>query len=204
MAKFNRFTTIPVLLDMLIRERLVLLDPSTWEDKNDSEVMAAYKKRKGLRGLLALCGSNADETIHHWKTFADGISGCCIEFDLAKLGSLLDSVSGVRHGRVTYKRLRDLKNASVDLDSMPFTKRWPYRCEEEYRILWEGSTAESVFEIEFDLTMINLVTISQRMPQQIYSTICDALRKSFKKPDQRINSSTIYENKIWIDKFTKT
>ena len=26
MAKFNRFTTIPVLLDMLIRERLVLLD----------------------------------------------------------------------------------------------------------------------------------------------------------------------------------
>jgi hypothetical protein len=203
MQKFNRFTTLPVLLDMLGRRKLAFLDPSTWEDKNDSEVMAAYKQRKGLQSLLALCGSSGDETIHHWKTFADGISGCCVEFDLAKLAPLLDGTTGVRHAQVTYKKLRDLKDESFDLEQMPFTKRWPYRCEDEYRILWEGQTATTLFEIEFDLKMINKVTVSQRMPEQIYSTIRNSLRAAFKDPDQRISRSTIYQNKTWIGKFTK-
>lgn len=203
MPKFNRFTTLPVLLDILSRQKLVLLDPSTWEDKNDSEVMAQYKKRMRLGSLLALCGSGGDETIHHWKTFADGISGCCVEFDLAKLAPFLDRTPGVRHGSVKYVRLRELKEFSIPVKDMPFTKRWPYRCEAEYRILWEGQTATKDFEIGFDLRAINRVTISQRMPEKIYATIRDSLRAAFRNPDQRINRSTIYQNKIWINKFTK-
>ena len=39
--KLNRFTTLPVLLDLLKRKRLVLLDPAVWEDKNDSENSAS-------------------------------------------------------------------------------------------------------------------------------------------------------------------
>jgi hypothetical protein len=85
LKKLNRFTTLPVLLDLLKRKRLVLLNPATWEDKNDSEILKEYKRRKNLPNLFALCFSYGDETIHHWKTFADGISGCCIEFDAPKL-----------------------------------------------------------------------------------------------------------------------
>lgn len=90
---------------------------------------------------------------------------------------------------------------------MPFTKRWPYRCEEEFRILFESANisvpVNGFFEIDIDLSMISRITINQRMPQQVYETIKEYLRESFQNPDQRISRSTIYENGIWISKFKK-
>jgi hypothetical protein len=201
--RFNRYTTIPVLLDMLSRKRLVLLDPSTWEDKNDSEVLAEYKRRRKLGALFALCGSQGDETIHHWKAFADGISGCCVEFELDELVQLLKSFRGVRLGPIRYRKLKDLCDGSIRVAQMPFTKRWPYRCENEYRVIWESRTPAAGFEIPFDLQMIRRVTISQRMPAQIYATIRDTLKGAVNNPAQRINRSTIYQNDVWIAKFTK-
>jgi len=84
-TRLNRFTTLPVLLDFLERKKLVLLDPKSWDDKNDTEVILAYKEKKGIEKLFALCFTHDYETIHHWKTFANGSSGCCIEFDADKL-----------------------------------------------------------------------------------------------------------------------
>jgi len=203
MKKLNRYTTLPVLLDMLKRKRLVLLDPSSWEDKNDFEILLEYKKRKRIQKLFALCFSYGDETIHHWKTFADGISGCCIQFDPKRLIDLFNHTPGIRCGAVTYKKLKDLKDAVIDIEDIPFTKRWPYRCEEEFRVIWSGRTDQTGYEIPFNLQMITKVTISQRMPEQVYETIRDYLREVFKRPEQRINRSTLYQNRIWINKFKK-
>jgi hypothetical protein len=201
LKRLNRYTTLPVLLDMLKRRKLVLLDPTSWEDKNDSEILLEYKRRRKLQALFALCFSLGDETIHHWKAFADGISGCCVEFDAERLIALLRPLDGVRFGPVVYRKLKDLKDGSVSVRKIPFTKRWPYRCEEEFRVIWESHAKASSYEIDFDLRMINKITISQRMPEQIYSTIREYLRAVFRNPDQRINRSTIYQNRIWIGKF---
>lgn len=202
--RLNRYTSLPVLLDMLKRKKLVLLDPGAWEDKNDSEIMLEYKKRKNLRALFALCLSYGDETIHHWKTFADGISGCCIEFDSIRLSSHLKTLEGVRFGPVTYKKLKDLHGKPISTNRIPFTKRWPYRCEEEFRVIWESSIDAPGYEIDFDLTLISKITISQRMPKQIYTTIRNYLRHAFQDPEKRINRSTLYENHNWIEHFRKT
>src|SRR5690349_15189787 len=83
--KLNRYTTLPVLLDLLRRKKIVLLDPCAWEDRNDDEIILNYKGRKGIRGLFAVCCGTGDETVHHWKAYANGISGCCIEFNGNKL-----------------------------------------------------------------------------------------------------------------------
>jgi hypothetical protein len=203
-AHLNRYTTLPVLLDMLKRRKLVLLDPATWEDRNDSEIMLEYKNRKNLKSLLALCFSHGSETIHHWKTFADGISGCCIEFDRKSLIRRIRTLTGVRHRDVTYRKIKDLTTETIRLNDMPFTKRWPYRCEEEFRIIWEGDIEMPYYEIDFDLKLIKKITISQRMPKQVYSTIRKHLKTAFANPDQRINRSTLYENQTWIDKFRQT
>jgi len=200
----NRYTTLPVLLDMLKRKKLVLLDPATWEDRNDSEIMLEYRNRKKLKSLLALCFSHGSETIHHWKTFADGISGCCIEFDRKPLIRHLRALTGVRYRSVTYRKIKDLTAGAIRLHDMPFTKRWPYRCEEEFRIIWESDIEKPYYEIDFDLKLIKKITISQRMPKQVYSTIRKHLKTAFANPEQRINRSTLYENQTWIDKFRKT
>ena len=139
LTKLNCYTTLPVLLDLLKRRRLVLLDPKSWEDKNDSGVMEENKRRKKVPRLFALCFSWGDETIHQWKAFADGISGCCIEFDAQRLIARLRSVDGVRCQCVRYLKLNGLGDDSIQVSSMPFIKRWPYRCEDARRLRTAGS-----------------------------------------------------------------
>lgn len=196
----NRFTTLPVLLDLLRRKRLVLLEPDQWEDRNDTEIMRVYKSRKKLKHLYALCFSHGPETIHHWKSFSDGIGGCCVEFNGRELRKVFDSL-GLRHGPVTYRKLIDVDSGAIRVNDIPFTKRWPYRCEEEYRVISEDGQCR---EIDVPLWMINKITINQRMPDQVYYTIKDYLKEACDNPGQKIHRSTLYENRIWIQKFAKS
>jgi len=197
--KLNRYTTLPVLLDLLRRKKIVLLDPSTWEDKNDAYVILDYKTRKRIPKLFAVCFSIGDETIHHWKTYANGISGCRIQFNEEELLKSFNGIEQIRYGDVTYKKIRDVEGTK--LDQVPFVKRYPYRIEKEFRILWEGPTERNNIEIDIDLNSITKITISQNMPNDVYRTIVELLREEIRNPSQRINRSTVYENKKWIDSF---
>jgi len=202
--RLNRFTTLPVLLDVLQRKKLTLLDPKLWDDKNDSEVILEYKARKGIKNLFALCFSVGDETVHHWKTFSHGPSGCNIEFDRAKLFSIIDQIPRLRHGKVAYRKLLEVEGGdnALRVDDMPFTKRWPYRCEEEYRIIVESDDIHQTFyEIDIPLEVIRRITISQQMPKQVYTTIKHYLKEIKGNPESKINRSTLYQNDRWINSF---
>jgi hypothetical protein len=203
-VKLSRFTTLPVLLDLLQRRKLTLLDPKSWEDRNDSEIILAYKKRKKIKNLFAICLSYGDETIHHWKTFSNGSSGCLIEFDAQRLFSIVDQIPGVKHRKVAYKKLAEIekKKVKIKVDDIPFIKRWPYRCEEEYRIIVENDTAYAKhFDIDIPIDIIRRITINQQMPDKIYETIKVYLRDIKKNPEGRIYRSTLFENKKWINNF---
>jgi Protein of unknown function (DUF2971) len=204
--KLNRFTTLPVLLDLLQRKKLTLLDPKLWDDRNDSEVILEYKARKKIKNLFAVCLSCGDETVHHWKTFSNGNSGCVIEFNAPKLFKIINKIENLRHKKVVYKKLSEIedKNTRLDIDQMPFTKRWPYRCEEEYRIIVETNSKETFFEIDIPLDIINKITISQQMPEPIYATIKSYLKDLNGNAESRISRSTLYENKRWINRFKKS
>jgi hypothetical protein len=203
--KLYRYTTLPVLLDLLQRKKITLLDPKLWDDKNDSEVILEYKKRKKIKNIFVVCFSCGDETVHHWKTFSDGNSGCVIEFDAVRLFQIINKIDHLRHGKVIYRKLSDIedKNTTLDMEQMPFTKRWPYRCEEEYRILVETNTVDTFYEIDIPLDIIKRITISQQMPEPIYATIKNYLKDLKGNPDSRISRSTLYENKRWINRFKK-
>jgi hypothetical protein len=201
--KLNRYTTLPVLLDLLRRKKIVLLDPSTWEDRNDAEIILEYKKRKKIPKLFAVCFGIGDETIHHWKTYANGISGCCIEFDEKKLLTSFQGIKEVRWGDVTYKKINEAKENTIKVNRIPFVKRWPYRCENEFRILWEGETSQNTIDIDIDLNSINKITLSQKMPDDVSTSIKELLREEIRDPSRKINRSTLYENSRWIKAFKK-
>jgi hypothetical protein len=159
--------------------------------------------------LLALCLLSEHETIHHWKTFANGIGGCCIEFDKAKLTKLLSAQqsngAALRFGSVVYKRLKDVGDGAIDdcVEMLPFIKRWPYRFEREFRVIWEGNTDRYEIEIP-DLTLITGITLSQIMPKPLFRTIQVYCSDSFGIPIETINHSTVYENqKRWIGKYKR-
>jgi hypothetical protein len=202
-TKLNRFTTLPILLDLLQRQKLTLLKPETWEDKNDSEIILEYKKRKKIQNLFAICFSHGDETIYHWKTFSNGSSGCCIEFDAPGLFKVLDGIPRLIHGKISYKKLSRVESKGVTTNRIPFTKRWPYRCEEEYRIIVTSEDESDFFDIDIPLDVINKITISQQIPDQIYKTLVNQLKSLKGDQKSRINRSTLYSNKRWINSFKK-
>ena len=202
--KLNRFTTLPVLLDVLQRKKLTLLDPKTWEDQNDAQVLLEYKKIKKLKNIFAICLSYGDETIHHWKSYSGGSSGCVIEFNAKKLLSQVDNTPHTFHRKMEYRRLRDSPKwkPTTNVDDIPFLKRWAYRCEEEYRIIATPPTQSDFFEIDISLETINKITISQQMPKQIFETIKGYLSGLRGDPESRISRSSLFENRRWINTLT--
>lgn len=202
-TKLNRFTTLPALLDLLRRRKLVIRDPSTWEDKNDAKIILEYKRRKEIPKLFAVCFCMGDETIHHWKAYADGVSGCCIEFDKTKLLACFRGIREVRCGEVIYKTIEEVENNAIMTDCIPFVKRWPYRFEKEFRILWEGKTRGKTIDLDIDLNSIKKITLSQTMPKDLYTSMEKLLRANIKDLSIEINRSTLFENSRWIKTFKK-
>jgi hypothetical protein len=93
----RRYLDLPALIYSLTNRKLSLLSPDRWDDSNDSHYMTLYRERKGLASVLAACFSQADETYHHWRVFANGASGVCIRFDRV---ALLNAVKKLRGGHV--------------------------------------------------------------------------------------------------------
>lgn len=86
---FNRYTDLTALIDILSKKRMVLLDPSSWDDKNDVYFMKSYQEKKKINTLLALCFTTKYETYHHWSVFAPNNSGVCIRYKRDALQNVL-------------------------------------------------------------------------------------------------------------------
>lgn len=201
MTKLNRFTTLPLLIDLLEHEKLVLIEPTTWDDKNDTLLIETYKKKANIDKLFVMCFTYKAETIHHWKTFANGNSGCCIEFDMKKLITVFERVPQLKHGFVKYPLIKSVDEFSIDIADIPFTKRYPYKLENEYRIIWEGKSEDSFFEIPISIDSIRKITFAQQMPESIFHSLKRMLESRYPLLKDKINHSTIYENMEWVKKF---
>ena len=165
--KLNRFTDWRELLVLARTKTIVLRETSTWKDKNDVEVIKMYEKRKAKR-VLAKCFCQGRETIHHWQAFANGPSGCCVQFDGRELLAAVDTIGAV-HGPVEYQRIDAVTRQRPPLDHFPFVKRLPYDIEKEYRILWLGTKEEKTKEIPIRL---NSITRSLLAPRFLMMSLC--------------------------------
>src|SRR6516162_2706325 len=92
----RRYTDIPALVCLLSEQRITLLNPETWDDKNDSYFLKLYQERNRLQSVLALCFTRTTETYHHWRVFANGASGVCITFKREQLLDAIAKQRGVR------------------------------------------------------------------------------------------------------------
>ena len=176
---------------------MVLLNPATWEDKNDAEPIINCRKNTEIPNIFAICFGIGVETIHHWNTYASGISGCCIEFDEIKLLNSFRQKEGIRYGDVEYKRISEVTRNKPKFNKIPFLKRYPYQCEKEFRIIWEGETNSKAVEFDIDLCSINKITLNQEMPDTIVDVI-KGLCKEVSGRALKINRSTLYQNEKWI------
>jgi len=194
----RRYTDLPALLHLLRFKQLTLLDPKTWDDKNDSYFMSLYKEKKKFKSLLALCFSQAPETYHHWRVFSHGPSGVCIVFDRAKLLEDFQAEPGIRTGHMEYLTLPAAKKRKFHVNELPFLKRNGYKPETEFRVVYESAAKElPALSIPIRLQSIQSVSLSPWMHTTLSDSTVTAIREIDGCNKLRVSRSTLISNEQW-------
>ena len=194
----RRYTNLPAVLHVLATRQITLLDPKTWDDRNDAYYLARYKMQRNLATVLALCFSEADETYHHWRVFSDGPAGVCIVFDRDNLLKTLAGIEGVSTGKVHYKTVPKSRKVTFRVGQLPFLKRAGFRPESEFRAIYE-SQHEQVdhLDIPIDLSCIRYVSLSPWLPFSLRESVANSLRTIDGCNKLRVSRSTLISNDEW-------
>ena len=194
----RRYTDIPALLHLLTAQQITLLDPKTWDDKNDSYFMSVYKDKKKLKTVLALCFSQSPETYHHWRVFSNGPAGVCVVFDRQALLRDLHKVGGVVTQAVDYLLLTQAKRRKFLVKDLPFLKRSGYKPENEFRAVYESPGKElAALPIPIQLSSIRSISLSPWMHSSLSDTTASAIRAINGCAKLRVSRSTLISNEQW-------
>lgn len=194
----RRYTNLPALIYLLKEKRITLIDPTSWDDSNDSHYLSVYKQRKKLTTLLALCFTQVDETYHHWKVFADGSSGICIKFNRTELISSVEKCAGIRTGKVEYLTLEEARKRKPTTDDLPFIKRYAFEDENEFRVIFESTDSFLTKKnIPIPLTSIEKVTLSPWVHYDLAQHVKEILKSIGGCKNLEIVRSTLIGNNEW-------
>jgi hypothetical protein len=196
--QFRRYTKLPFLLDMLHKNRLALRNPVTWEDRNDAYFLEAYKKKRELKSLLALCFAEAPETYLHWKIYSGDESGVCIEFYKERLLAKIKNETGFHKNKVTYRTIEYLQENPPGAYELPFLKRYAYRGEEEFRFIYESREKNNGIKyITIDPEDVKIIVISPWVNKTIFDSIESTIQTIKGWEQVPMRKSTITENEDW-------
>lgn len=196
---FRRYTNLASALHILHNRCLTLLSPDTWDDRNDSYFMSEYKQMKGVKTVLAICIADREETYHHWQVFSRGADGVCIEFDREELLAAFDRADGVTHRYVDYREIAEARSMQeVNLEILPFTKRWPYGDEREYRAVYVDADAEiNAYPVPILISAIKRITLSPWLAEPLVDPVKQTFKSIHGCSAVKIYRSTLIENKQW-------
>lgn len=194
----HRYTNIASLFHILQKRAITLLSPHSWKDRNDSFYIEKYKDRKKLASVLALCFSEADETFHHWKVFANGSDGVRITFKNAPLIETISSNKGVITGKIIYKQVKEVSNSRPPIEELPFIKRKPYKDEKEVRIIYTNDKEEfETKELDIDIGFIEKITINPWINKNLFIAVKSTIRSIDGCEGIKVFRTTLLENESW-------
>jgi hypothetical protein len=195
----HRYTNLTATIHMLRSKSITLLNPATWDDRNDSYFMAEYKRTVGAKTILALCFAERRESYHHWRIFAHGSDGVRIEFDKEKLLSAFSADDRVFSGNVMYKNIEDVRRIKfIQIQSLPFLKRAPYEDEGEFRVVYVDKAKVLEYkDYGIKMSWIRRITLSPWMAQSLSDSIKQTLQSIEGCSRLKIYRSTLIENEKW-------
>lgn len=192
----NRFTSLPVVLDMLSKRKITLLPPTSWEDRNDTYYLNKYISEKKLKTLLVACFTTSREQFHHWKIFAGGLSGVCVEFKTKEFLDCFRNSEKISFKAVSYKIIKYNQNPS--LGAWPFLKRHAYKDEAEFRIIYEDKHEETHFKsFDIELNCIGEITLSPWLSKTVAKSVGELVHRIDGCDKIPVHHSTLLESKKW-------
>lgn len=194
----RRYTELPYVIDYLYTGKLALLDPATWDDRNDSFYIEEYARQSGAKSVYALCLADCAETYHHWRVFSYGSGGACIQFKREAFLAAISKVNDLRSERVNYKTIEHLYEQPPSLNELPFLKRYAFQHEGEFRLFYSSKTKDSpIHRIPVPLSCIDRVILSPWLPKPVTNRIKKTLNSIPGRSKVRICRSTLIENEEW-------
>jgi len=194
----NRFTSLPIAVDVLYRKRITLLTPDFWEDENDAYYLKRYREKKSFRCVLAICFAGRRETFHHWRVFSHGTAGVCLEFDKEKLLLSFAGKTGFRNDEVTYRFVDEVEKDTPRLATWPFLKRKAFEDEGEFRIIYESKSEDlSSKHVQIDLAAVRKVTLSPWLPESVAESVTDIIKGIEGCEGIHVNRSSLIHNSRW-------
>jgi len=195
----RRYTDLSSLIDILVNKRITLLDPKSWDDKNDAYCMASYKEKNSLKSLLALCFTTSGETYHHWKVFAGSNNGVCILFKYTELRSILDKETGLSYQLVNYPKQKKIQDCYTEnIIKLPFIKRYAFRDEKEFRIIRETeSELQDSYSIQIPIYTIARVVINPWVHQNLVVSIRKMINLIPDCEKLEVSKSTLIDSQVW-------
>jgi hypothetical protein len=199
MSAFRRYTNLAATIYLLRQRYITLLNPATWDDRNDAWFMAEYKRYMKAKTVLALCFAERPETYHHWKVFSHGSDGVCIEFDKEKLLSAFTGEPQIQADYVKYKMLKDIANMqTVQGEQLPFLKRQAFEDEAEFRIVYVDTEKKADYQnYAIEIDWINRITLSPWMAKALADSVKATLRSIKGCSGLSIYRSSLIDNETW-------
>lgn len=194
----RRYTELPYVIDYLHTAELALLNPASWDDRNDSFYIEEYARRSGINSVYALCLAHCAETYHHWRVFSHGSGGACIQFNLEEFSMAISRMGGVRWEAVQYKTINDLQRSKPTLDELPFLKRYAFQNECEYRVFY--ATQEEgppIFRVPMPRSAVDRIILSPWLPCAVADHVKQTLKAIPGCSNLNVYRSTLVENENW-------
>ena len=194
----RRYTELPFLIHMLKTKKITLLNPNSWDDRNDAFLLEEYRRRKKLKTLLALCFSEASETYHHWRVFSGSSGGVCIVFFKTKIITWIKDYDGLRYDSIKYCKIKELKKKTPKLEELPFLKRHPFRDEKEFRLLYEDNqNTLTVKNFELDFNTIRRIVLSPWLPKSALDSVKSVIKNIDNCGTLEVGRTTLVDNEQW-------
>lgn len=193
----NRYMSISTMFTTIKTRKMQFSDPSRWKDRNDTEILDLYKQNKLLDSLYVLCFSQESETVSYWADYADNYRGCCVQFDKESLLNSIKDLNLIFSREVHYLSMKELNSKQIiPVKDLPFIKRWPYRAENEYRIVTvDGSEPNP--SIPICMNWIKKVTIGPNIPDHEFKVIKSIVHEL---GITTVNHSRVLYYDAWVNK----
>lgn len=218
--------TIQKAMDMFENKWFVLVNPSAWLDpfENFISKVKFYENGKEkhieyLENIYGICLTLGSETNLMWDAYTPNKNGIRLTFSIKKLINELKSDSDFDANsfiakQVSYVRYKDFmsrldndielvrlfKNQDMRIIENLFEKRYEYRYEEEFRILYNANNSDhkskEILKIQIDPTnIVEGIRFDPKMPD----SECEALKKYFNRQGidgRSIKRSLLYKYEI--------
>jgi len=205
----NRYTHFSYLCKMLEKRELVIPSWKKWRDRNDSHSIKEYQRLERDRNIFALCMTNADETYHHWRVFTRQTFGVCLRFDKTRMIEWVKSqresptMGRVEMKRVVYFELESFDTDVVKVQHLPFLKRWGYRDEREWRLMYTTTQNGQFATLPFPIKALDSIVISPFVSSEEADVKKRKIQETLRTKGVDVYHSALTNSDRWKDQVTE-